>query len=245
MSLAVDATGLYKRFGSVEAVRGVDLRIPEGGIYGLIGPNGAGKTTTIRMILGILRPDRGSVRIFGETPLTARRRGWITYLPEQGGVYKNLTGLDFLRYIARLYYDSEEAALEAVERGIEISGLRHEDLKRIMRKYSKGMQRRILLAAVLMVNPRLVILDEPTSGLDVVHSVAVRRNIKEYASNGGTVLLSSHNMLEVEYLCSRVWFMKGGRIIDEGSPGELKDKYSAENLEEAFLNALRQEEVVA
>ncbi len=239
MNAAVEASGLYKRFGNVEAVRGVDLRIPAGGVYGLIGPNGAGKTTTIRMILGVLKPDRGSVRIFGETPHSARRQGWITYLPEQGGVYKNLTGLDFLRYIARLYYDNEEDAARAVERGVEISGLSSEDLGRIMRKYSKGMQRRILLAAVLMVDPRLAILDEPTSGLDVVHSVAVRRNIKEYASQGGTVLLSSHNMLEVEYLCDRVWFMKDGRIIDGGSPAELKDRYSAENLEEAFLNALQ------
>ncbi|MEB3861866.1 MAG: ABC transporter ATP-binding protein [Desulfurococcales archaeon] len=228
---------LRKSFDGHEAVRGVSFAVGEGEIYGIIGPNGAGKTTTLRMIAGILRPDTGRVLIQGKEPGEAREEGLIGYLPEDAGVYRHLKGIDFLRFVAGLYARGGDEVEEMVERGIEISGL-GEALNKPMGGYSKGMKRRILLAAVLMARPRVAILDEPTSGLDVYHSVMVRNVIKEYARSGGTVLLSSHNMLEVEYLCDRLMFLHRGRKLGEGTPGELVARYGGANLEEAFINAI-------
>ncbi|MEB3774621.1 MAG: ABC transporter ATP-binding protein [Desulfurococcales archaeon] len=233
----VAVRNLYKSFGQVIAVDGISFKVGEGEIYGIIGPNGAGKTTTLRVISGILKPDRGSVSIAGLEPDEARERGYIGYLPEDAGVYRHLKGIDFLKFVAGLYAESDEAVEEYVSRGIEIAGL-GDSIHAPMGSYSKGMKRRILLAAVLMSNPRLAILDEPTSGLDVYYSVAVRNVIKEYARRGGTVIISSHNMLEVEYLCDRLMFMYKGKMVSEGTPGELKKKYDAVNLEEAFINAI-------
>lgn len=234
---AVNVDNVYKSFNGVEAVAGVSFRVEQGMIYGVIGPNGAGKTTTLRMIVGILRPDKGSISIFGLSPHEAREKGYIGYLPEEAGVYRNLKGRDFLRFVAGLYADTEEEIDEMVERGAEISGL-GKDLDKPMGGYSKGMRRRILLAAVLMSRPRVAILDEPTSGLDVYHAVIVRNIIKRYVREGGTVILSSHNMLEVEYLCDRLMFMHKGVKIDEGTPSEMLTKYGVENLEEAFLKSM-------
>ncbi|MCE4602913.1 MAG: ABC transporter ATP-binding protein [Desulfurococcales archaeon] len=235
---------LRKSFDGHEAVRGVSFTVGEGEIYGIIGPNGAGKTTTLRMIAGILRPDTGKVLIQGKEPGEAREKGLIGYLPEDAGVYRHLKGIDFLRFVAGLYAEDENEVDRMVERGVEISGL-GEALNKPMGGYSKGMKRRILLAAVLMAKPRVAILDEPTSGLDVYHSVMVRNIIKEYARSGGTVLLSSHNMLEVEYLCDRLMFLHRGRKLGEGTPGELVSRYGGANLEEAFINAIGGDSVEA
>ncbi|MEM3124175.1 MAG: ABC transporter ATP-binding protein, partial [Nitrososphaerota archaeon] len=158
-------------------------------------------------------------------------RNIISYLPEEAGVYRNLTGLDFLKLTVRLYGGVDG---ERVMTGVDLSGL-GEKIRERMGTYSKGMRRRILLARSLMVNPRLAILDEPTSGLDVEHAVYVRNVIKEYAGRGTTFLISSHNMLEVEYLCTRVAFMDRGRIIEVGEPQGLIQRYGVENLEELFL----------
>ena len=242
MEYLVVAEDLWKSYDGVEAVRGVSFRVEPGTVFGLIGPNGAGKTTTLRMLVGLLRPDRGRVSLAGYDPhrdhVEARRI--LGYLPEDAGVYKHLTGLDFLWFIARLYYDSEEEAREAVEWAARASGL-GEALRRRMNSYSKGMKRRLLLARTLMTRPRVVVLDEPTSGLDVYSSVEMRRLIRGYArESGAAVVVSSHNMLEVEYLCDRIAFIEKGRIIVEGTPAEVRERYGASNLEEAFIAAVEE-----
>ncbi|MEB3846693.1 MAG: ABC transporter ATP-binding protein [Desulfurococcales archaeon] len=237
---AILVEDLYKSYDEVRALNGVSFQVGEGEIYGLIGPNGAGKTTTLRIIAGLLRPDEGRVLVLGHDPFKepVRVKKAISYLPEEAGVYKNLTGEYFLRFIAEIYSDSPREAEEMVERGAELSGL-GERLRSPMKTYSKGMKRRLLLAATLMTNPRVAVLDEPTSGLDVYNSVLMRNAIREYARNSNaTILLSSHNMLEVEYLCDRVAFIDHGVIIAEGTPGELLERYGAVNLEEAFVKAV-------
>ncbi len=222
------------------AVKGLSFSLKQGEIYGLIGPNGAGKSTTLRMIATLLKPTKGMINLNGidvvKEPFKARRM--IGYLPEEAEVYTRLTGREHLLFYAKLY--GVENIENTVKYGAEISGL-GDKLDRKAGEYSKGMKRRLLLALVLMRSPQLAILDEPTSGLDVYASVRVRRIIKEYvARTEHSVILSSHNMLEVEYLCDRVSFIINGKIITTGSPSELKARYNALNLEEAFVKAVEE-----
>jgi len=229
---AVVASGLVKRFGSLEVLKGVSFEVDESEIFGLIGPNGAGKTTTLRILATILRPDVGDAIIMGHSVRDEpdRVRRIIAYLPEDAGVYRHLTGLEFLSFMAEVHGRGREC----IKEGMEIAGL-GDALRKPMGSYSKGMRRRIILAAILMLRPRVAILDEPTSGLDVIHAVHIRRRIRRFVEeSGATVIVSSHNMFEIEYLCDRVAFMSGGRIIAEGRPDELKAEHRAQNLEEVF-----------
>ncbi|MEB3788346.1 MAG: ABC transporter ATP-binding protein [Desulfurococcales archaeon] len=237
---ALIVENLWKSYDQVTALKGVSFEIGKGEIFGLIGPNGAGKTTTLRIIAGILHPDKGVIRIYGKDPKRdeVEVKRIISYLPEDAGVYRFLKGIEFLRFLAEIYAETSEEAEKMVEYGSRISGL-GERLWDPMKSYSKGMKRRLLLASTLMTRPKLAILDEPTSGLDVYHSVLMRKAIKNYVKEtGASVLLSSHNMLEVEYLCDRVAFIDKGQIIAIGTPEELKQQFNASNLEEAFINAV-------
>ena len=233
---AVRVSGLVKRFGDRVVLRGISFEVEEGEVFGLIGPNGAGKTTTLRILATLLTPTDGVVEVFGLDVVKQADevRRLISYLPEEAGVYPRLSGLEYLEFMARFYARDKRELEEMVEEGVKISGL-GDRIRDKASTYSKGMKRRLLIARALMVRPRLAILDEPTSGLDVVHALHIRRIIKEYVKKYGlTVVLSSHNMLEVEFLCDRVAFIYDGRIIAVGSPKELKEMYGAENLEEAF-----------
>lgn len=232
----VSVDSLEKRFGRKQVLKGVSFEVSSSEIFGIIGPNGAGKTTTLRILSTILTPDSGDAVIMGysvkDEPDKVRRN--ISYLPEDAGVYNHLTGYEFLKMMADVYGKD----INHVKRGMEISGLKSA-LDSPMGSYSKGMKRRILLAAVLMVEPKVAILDEPTSGLDVRHAVYVRKTIRDYVKmTGASAIISSHNMLEVEYLCDRVAFIDNGKIIMEGKPEELKEEFGAENLEEVFAKLI-------
>jgi ABC-2 type transport system ATP-binding protein len=236
VSVAVEAKDLVKVFGSVRALDGLSFRIGKGEIFGLIGLNGAGKTTTLRITSTLLLPTSGTVKVFGRDVVeeASEVRSLISYLPEEAGAYKNLSGNEYLRFMASFRVEDKDAVEELVDAASEISGL-GERLKDKVKGYSKGMKRRLLVARALMTKPKLAVLDEPTSGLDVLHSVHVRGIIKRYVKEQGvTVLLSSHNMLEVEYLCERVALINKGRIVATGSPSELKTRYKAVNLEDVF-----------
>ncbi len=236
MSVAVEAKNLVKDFGSVRALDGINFKIEKGEIFGLIGLNGAGKTTALRIASTLLLPTSGTVTVFGHDVVeeASEVRELISYLPEEAGAYKNLSGLEYLRFMASFRVNGKRAVKGLVDVASEISGL-EERLKDKVKTYSKGMKRRLLVARALMTKPNLAILDEPNSGLDVLHSVHVRKIIKQYAKKQDvTVLLSSHDMLDVEYLCDRVAIVNKGKIVVEGSPQELKTKYSVANLEEVF-----------
>lgn len=238
---AVAVEHLVKVFKDIKALNGISFHVEEGEIFGLIGPNGAGKTTTLRIIATVLLPTSGRVEVFGHDVVKEAEevRRLISYLPEDAGAYKNLTGREYIEFIANLYTSDKGTVREMVDLAEEICGL-GDRLSDKIKTYSKGMKRRLLLAKTFMVKPRLAIVDEPTSGLDVIHAVYVRRLIKEFARKHRiTILLSSHNMLEVEYLCDRVALINKGSIIEEGKPEELKEKYSATNLEEVFIKAVR------
>ena len=233
--------GVWKRYpGGVTALRGVSLRVDPGEVVGLAGPNGAGKTTTIRVIVGLVRPDSGRVLVAGVDPRRGgvELRRLIGYLPEDAGVYKHMTGLEFLRFYADLYARSPEEAEEMVRRAVEVSGLAPEELARPAGGYSKGMKRRLLVARTVMHDPRIVVMDEPTSGVDVEHAVAIRRLLRDLAARGAAVLVTSHNLMEMELVADRVYVISGGRIVAEGPPEELKARYGVETLEEVYLKAV-------
>lgn len=237
---AVEVEQLTKHYKPTVALDGISFSIAPGEVFGLIGPNGSGKTTTLRILSTLIRPTGGSALVFGtdvEADPDAIRRE-IGYLPEEAGVYNNLSGYDYLNFIARLYSSSQENAAEMVRRAADVSGLA-ERLSDRAGGYSQGMRRRLLIARVMMLQPKLAILDEPTSGLDVVHSTHVRGLIRTYVKDFGvTVLLSSHNMLEVDYLCDRLVFVNKGRIVAEGTPRAIKEANGAPNLEEAFMKVI-------
>lgn len=236
MSIAVEIKNLDKDFGSVRALDDLSFSIKEGEIFGLIGLNGAGKTTALRITSTLLLPTSGTVTVFGHDVVdeASEVRNIITYLPEEAGAYKNLSGLEYLKFMASFRTKDKAAIEKLVDVASEISGLGNR-LKDKVKGYSKGMKRRLLVARALMTKPKLAILDEPNSGLDVLHSVHVRTIIKRYAKEQNvTVLLSSHNMLEVEYLCDRVALVNKGKVVAQGSPEELKKKFKALNLEEVF-----------
>jgi len=238
---AIEVSDLVKIYGDgTVALDGLTFTVEPGEIYGLIGPNGAGKTTTLRIIATLLKPTSGLVRVLGFDVVDQAEevRRIISYLPEEAGVYGNLTGYEYLSFVASLYAGSEDEAKAMIDEALEVSGLGSRIRDRV-KSYSRGMLRRLQVARTLMVKPKLAILDEPTSGLDVYHAHYVRRCIRRYVDEYGlTVLISSHNMLEIEYLCDRVLLMYKGRGIDEGSPRSLKDRYASSNMEEVFLKAV-------
>jgi len=238
--MLVEVENLEKDYGKVKALKGVSFSIREGEIFGLIGPNGAGKSTTLKILATLLKPTGGTARIAGYDVVKEadRVRALISYLPEEAGAYKNLTGREYLEFMARLYAKDERKAREMLQLGAELAGL-GERLDDKVSTYSKGMTRKLLIARALMMRPKLAILDEPASGLDIVNAYEIRKTIRRFArSEGTTFLISSHNMLEVEFLCDRVAMIAGGRIVEIGTPEELKEKYDAENLEEVFMGAI-------
>lgn len=234
----VEVKDLKKRYGSFEALKGVSFSVKEGEVFGLIGPNGAGKTTTLRIVATLLRITSGSVMVLDKDlrsePHEVRKT--ISYLPEDAGAYKNLTGKEYLKFIAN-FFASGPTADAIVKKGIAIADL-SDRIDDKVDTYSKGMTRRLLVARALMTDPRVAILDELTSGLDVINAQEIRRTVKDSARRGMTVLLSSHNMLEVELMCDRLALINDGKIVELGTPAELKTKHGASNIEEVFTKVV-------
>ena len=236
MAKAVEVKNLRKVFGNIIAVDNITFEVEEGEIFGLVGPNGAGKTTTLRILATLLKPTSGTVKVFGKDVVRDCDdvRKLIAYLPEEAGAYKYLTGYEYMKFMARVYGYGEDV----IEEGVKLAGL-GDAIKRYVGTYSKGMKRRLQVARTLMVKPRLAIMDEPTSGLDVVHAVYVRDIIKNYVKKYRiTVIVSSHNMLEVEYLCDRIALLSKGRVVAMGTPRDLMSKYGVRNLEEVFVRVV-------
>ena len=234
---AVVVENLHKYFKEIKALSGISFSVEVGEIYGLIGPNGAGKTTTLRILATLLKPTKGTAKIFDLDVVkdATKVREQISYLPEEAGAYEQLSGEEYLRFMANFIGKNREEIDKMVELGKEISGL-GDRLKDKIKTYSKGMKRRLLIARALMSVPKLAILDEPTSGLDIIHAYHVREILKDFAKRQDvTLIVSSHNMLEIEFLCDRVAIIHRGKIVAEGEPQRLKEEYNASNLEEVFM----------
>mgnify|MGYP000926516993 FL=1 len=219
-------------------MKGVSFAVEEGEVFGLIGPNGAGKTTTMRMLSTLLQVTSGTASVFGKDLVTEADevRKIISYLPEEAGAYKNLTGRRYLEFIARFFCQGNDVQ-EMVDYGISLSNLA-DRIDDKVDTYSKGMTRRLLVSRALMFKPRLAILDELTSGLDVISAQHVRRTVRDTTKKGTTIIVSSHNMLEVELICDRLALIADGKVMELGSPAELKAKYDADNIEEVFVKVV-------
>lgn len=232
---ALRVKDLVKTYRAVEAVKGISFVVHPGEIFALVGPNGAGKSTTLKITATILTATSGEVEIFGRHAdrNSAEVREIISYLPEEAGAYKNLTGLQYLEFMASVFFTDAARHAAAVAFAGEVAGLaaRLEDK---IKTYSKGMLRKLLLARAVMTRPKLAILDEPTSGLDILNGFEIRKMLKAMAAEGMSILLSSHNMLEIEFLADRVAIINKGTLIADGKVAELKARHGAANLEEVF-----------
>jgi ABC-type multidrug transport system ATPase subunit len=214
MEFVVETESLTKKYGSLIAVNRLDLKVTKGSIHGFLGPNGAGKTTTIKILVGLLRPDEGTVSVLGREVHgdKADSRLSIGYMPELPKFPKHLKGGELLDIYGRMYGMTHQQRTEQIPKLIELVGLkgREHDL---IGNYSKGMQQRIGIAQALLSEPELVILDEPSLGLDPVGMVEVRKLVKTIAKEGMTVFVSSHLLYEVEQVCTHVTIIDRGNLL--------------------------------
>jgi sodium transport system ATP-binding protein len=234
---AVVVDSLVKRFVGKTAVAGLSFRVAAGEIYGLLGPNGAGKTTTLRVLAGILTPTSGRAIVDGidvaANPLGVRRR--LGFLTNTTGLYARLTGRELLDYFARLFGlppAEAEARVAALTRALDLQpffGRRCEAL-------STGERQRLSIARAMLHDPAVLVLDEPTAGLDVLASRFLRAFVRAERDRGKAVVFSTHYLAEAELLCDRIGLLHAGRLLTEGTPGELRAAAGgAPSLEEAFL----------
>ncbi len=213
---------LRKRFGGLEAVRGISFQVGEGETYGLLGPNGAGKTTTISMVCGLLEPDGGEVTVAGRT-LTTRSvaaKAAIGYVPQELAIYPDLSARENLRFFARLYGLPAAEARSRVEEVLGVIGLADRAGDQA-KTYSGGMQRRLNIGIGLLHRPRLLVLDEPTVGVDPQSRNAILESVERLSSEGMAVLYTTHYMEEAERLCDRIGIVDLGELKAEGTRAEL------------------------
>jgi len=227
---------LYKRFGTVEAVRGVTFRADDGLVTGLLGPNGAGKTTALRMLSGLMRPDEGAIRVDGidvvTDPLAAQTQ--MGLLPDSRGLYPRLTPREHIRYFGRLHGLNGSALEERATALLVRLGLESVADRRVG-GFSQGERTKVALARALVHQPRNIILDEPTNGLDVMSTRAMRSLIRSLRQDGCCVLFSSHIMQEVSALCDHIVVIAQGTVVADGTPDELRRRTGRSDLEDAFV----------
>ncbi|MGW0823888.1 ATP-binding cassette domain-containing protein [Streptomyces sp. NPDC002845] len=226
--LAIETAGLVKTFGETRAVDGVDLAVPTGTVYGVLGPNGAGKTTTVKMLATLLRPDGGEAHIFGHDVVREADevRGRVSLTGQYASVDEDLTGAENLVLLGRLLGHGKKAARERGDQLLAAFGL-SEAAEKQVKHYSGGMRRRIDIAASILNTPDLLFLDEPTTGLDPRSRNQVWDIVRAVVSQGTTVLLTTQYLDEADQLASRIAVIDHGRVIAEGTKGELKASVGA------------------
>jgi ABC-2 type transport system ATP-binding protein len=226
--LAIETAGLVKTFGETRAVDGVDLAVPAGTVYGVLGPNGAGKTTTVKMLATLLRPDGGEAHVFGHDVVREADevRGRVSLTGQYASVDEDLTGTENLVLLARLLGHGKPAARHRAEQLLEAFGLSEAAGKQV-KHYSGGMRRRIDIAASILNTPDLLFLDEPTTGLDPRSRNQVWDIVRAVVAQGTTVLLTTQYLDEADQLASRIAVIDQGKVIAEGTKGELKASVGA------------------
>jgi ABC-2 type transport system ATP-binding protein len=234
---------LFRSYRGIPAVVDVSFKVAPGEIVGFLGPNGAGKSTTVKMITGILRPNDGHVLFEGRNIREdmVGYRSVIGYVPEEAHLYAYLSGLEYLQLVGRLR-GLDEAVLESKATGLlellDLNSWQHSPIS----SYSKGMRQRVLIAAALLHDPKLLIFDEPLSGLDVLSARLFKDLLELLAGQGKAILYISHVLEVVEQICNRVIVIAGGKILADAPPGELTKLMRLPNLESAFTHLVRQQD---
>jgi len=236
-NLRVEFKSRESEGGIKQAVKGLNLSVEQGEVFGFLGPNGAGKTTTMNVLLGFVNATAGDAWLFGVNVREPIARQRIGYLPELTYYYKFLSAEELLRFYARIFRLPKaqiEGRIQAVLKLVELENAR----KRPIKTYSKGMQQRVGLAQALINDPDLLVLDEPTSGLDPVGRMKVRQIIQRLKNEGKTVFFSSHELGEVESVCDRVAILKEGELQAEGRVADLVARHQCGTLEQVFLKLI-------
>jgi ABC-2 type transport system ATP-binding protein len=228
---------LVKRYGTREAVRGIDLDIPAGQLVGLLGPNGAGKSTTIKMLTGMLTPTSGTAEVAGfdvvRNPLEAKRE--IGYVPESGAVFEALTAMEYLELVAALHSIPQGEVRTRIQRFLAFFDLSDGDTRsKPLGAFSKGMRQKVVITAALLHNPKIVFLDEPLDGLDANTALQFKTLIQSLAREGKTIVYCSHILDVVERMCERVVIIHQGRILEDGTVPQILERSGAPSLEQAF-----------
>lgn len=230
---AILVRGLRKVYGSKPAVDGVDLEVPRGSFFGFLGPNGAGKSTTIRILTGLIPYDAGSVEILGyplpQQDLEIKKR--IGLVPDESLLFDRLTGVEFLEFVGRMYGLARPVAIERARGLMDLFQLQAD--RKIISEYSKGMRKRVAMAASLIHHPELFLMDEPFEGVDAVGARLMKDILIDQVRRGATIFLTSHVLEVVERLCDRVAIINQGKIAICRSMGELRG--TGESLEDAFV----------
>jgi ABC-2 type transport system ATP-binding protein len=228
MASIVTCKDVVKSFGNVKAVNGISFSIEEGEIFGLIGPNGAGKTTTIRMMMDIIKPDSGEVTIFGGK-LGGDTKNKLGYLPEEKGLYKKLRVLESITYLASLKGMDRNSATEKADVLLERAGMLETKNQKI-EEMSRGMGQIIQFISTIIHDPMLVVMDEPFSGLDPVNTELLKDMLHDLRNQGRAVILSTHQMSQVEELCDRILMVNKGRAVLYGNLREIKAGYQSNSV---------------
>ena len=225
MAYAIMMNDIHKSFGAKKVINGVSISIEAGELIGFLGPSGAGKTTTIKLLTGQLKQDMGTAEILGTDNTTLNHESYrqIGIVSDNSGLYENLNAYDNLLVFSRILDVDKNKIMEMLER----VGLK-DDAKKIVKKYSRGMKQRLVLARALMHNPKVLFLDEPTSGLDPSTTVEIHKLMMEMKQGGTTFFLTTHDMMEASKLCDRIVLFNEGVIIDMGTLDELSQKYNTE-----------------
>ncbi len=234
---AIVLDGVQKRYGKNVAVKNLTLAVPRGQLFAFLGPNGAGKTTTIKMIVGLLRPNVGSVHVcghhIGSNGLAAKAQ--LAYVPDQPFIYEKLTGREFLYFVAEMYGLSSEHRDRVLESLTARLGL-GDFLDQLTEGYSHGMKQRVVLAAALLHEPKVLVIDEPMVGLDPRTVRAVKDLFVEHTRNGGTIFMSTHTLEVAEAVADRIGIIHDGELLALGTLEELRDRAAQQHsLEEIFL----------
>lgn len=242
MQQVLSAKDLYYTYQSgndgAEALKGIDLAVNSGEIFGFIGPNGAGKTTTIKLLLGILIPQKGELKLFGKIPSNPKTRQAVGYMPEIADYYRYLTPLELLIMYGNIFGIEKKVLHERIEKLLHLVDLSEKGNK-LMSTFSKGMMQKVSFAQALINDPDLLILDEPTSGLDPIARKRMREVIQDLRSKGKTIFFSSHELSEVELVTDRIGILNKGRLVAIGAAKDLLgDKEEGQSLESYFLNMI-------
>jgi ABC-2 type transport system ATP-binding protein len=222
---AIELDNVCKSFGPVRAVDGLSVYVPQGCVYGFLGPNGAGKTTTLRMIMDIIRPDSGSIRLFGE-PASVRACGRVGYMPEERGLYRKMTITAVLNYFGSLKGMTAGRLRQRVPEWLQRVDLAEHAGKKV-EELSRGMHQKLQFAVTVINDPDLVILDEPFSGLDPVNQDMLRDIISGMRGSGKTILFSTHVMHEAEQLCDFIVLINRGKVVVNGTLDEIRAGHEA------------------